>query len=87
MSESILKASDTLPHEPSSTPSGGRPEPNAVAVQDPSHIGIGLSSSLYACYVDICYGTCVEPSSPERMRDLVGKWNAMLSGEHAEPPE
>jgi hypothetical protein len=46
-----------------------------------------LSFSLYAFYVDACYGADVEPSSPDRIRDLVSKWNAMLGGEPAELPE
>ena len=41
-------------------------------------------ADLYVRYVEICRRAGVEPSSPQRVHELVGNWNAVLSGERSE---
>ena len=38
-------------------------------------------SDFYVRYVEICRRAGVEPSSPQRVRELVEKWNAASLGE------
>ena len=41
-------------------------------------------AGFYVRYVEICRRAGVEPTPPERVRELVGKWNRMLRGEPVE---
>lgn len=44
-------------------------------------------AGFYVRYVEQCRQAGVDPSSPERVRELTTKWNAMLSGERLEQSE
>jgi hypothetical protein len=43
-------------------------------------------AGFYVCYVEICRQAGVDPASPERVRELVSKWNQMLTDKPAEQP-
>jgi len=43
--------------------------------------------SLYVRYVEICHQAAVDPSPPQRVRELVGKWNQMLTGKPNKSPD
>ena len=38
-------------------------------------------ATFYVRYVNMCRQAGVDPAPPERVRELAGKWNAMLRGE------
>ena len=42
-----------------------------------------LEAGFYVRYVEVCRRAGIEPCPPQRVRELVGKWNATLRGEHS----
>ena len=42
-------------------------------------------AGFYVRYAELCRQAGVDPSPPERVRELTTKWNAMLSGEPVRP--
>jgi len=41
-------------------------------------------AGFYVRYVELCRQAGVDPSPPERMRELTSKWSAMLRGDPVE---
>jgi len=41
-------------------------------------------ADFYARYVEVCHRAGIEPSLPQRVCELVRKWNAVLRGESGE---
>ena len=55
-----------------------------VAVRAGDALPDPRDASFYCRHVEICRRAGVEPSPPERVRELVSKWNAMLKGQLGE---